>query len=239
MSRSMRYFLSFLIGAAFGGGVSFYICRDHFDKTLSEEVEKFIKTYKEKHPVKKDKPEEKEEPKEIPEKDISKEEFERTNPYGKSIMDENEVVHYETYAKKYRQKSKTKPAADMEKLTTKDMIDMYEDQLEEESFDDEEDDFDDDDIYPDEKHPEPYSVDPQGSAAVNSTYDKVTLLWYSRDDILVVEETDEEFSDAARRLGDGWRKAVGEYETDVAYIRNDQLEEDYEIVRQSGRYFGV
>ena len=204
---------------------------------MAEEVEKFTKTYKEKHPVKQEEPAE--EPKEEPVKDIPNESFERTNPYGKALMDESEVTHYETYAKKYRQKGKTKPAADMEKLTMKDMIDMYEDQLEEETLDDEEEDFDDEDIYPDEKRPEPYSVDPQGSAAVNSTYDKTTLLWYRRDDILIVEDTNEEFSDATKRLGENWRKAVGEYESDVAYIRNDQLEEDYEIIRQNGRYFGA
>lgn len=231
MSSAVKCFVSFVLGGLVGGGISYYILRDHYDKTLAEEIDKFTTKYEEKHDVKREKsthemviniPEQ-------PKKTVT----ENFDP----IMNEKDVVHYESYAKKYR-KGGGKPAADMEKLTTKDMKDMYEEQLEEETFDDEEEDFDDEDIFPDEKRPEPYSVDPQGSTAVNSTYDKTTLLWYSKDDILVVEETDEEFADKDRRLGVGWRKYIGQYEPDMAYIRNDQLEEDYEIVRQNGRYFG-
>ena len=231
MGSAARCFVSFVFGSLLGGGVAYYILRDHYDKTLAEEIDKFTVKYEEKHDVKKEEPAV-ETVIDIPD-EPKKAVTEKFNP----VMNEKDIVHYESYAKKYK-KSSGKPAADMEKLTTKDMKDMYEEQLEEETFDDEEEDFDDEDIFPSEKRPEPYSVDPQGSEAINSTYDKTTLLWYSRDDILVVEETDEEFSDKDKRLGIGWRKYVGQYEPDMAYIRNDQLEEDYEIVRQNGRYYG-
>ena len=227
-----KLFLAFTIGAVSGGITAYYIARDHFDDELTSEVEKVKASYKEKYAETK---------KDIPVKEEVKEPEADPNEQVYDNIVRKQVTHYENYAKKYRTKSKGKPAADMDKLTKKNMLDMYEEGLEEEDFDEDEDTemiYEEDDIFPSEKNPEPYSVDPQGKVASYSSYDKITLIWYSKDDILVFEDSDEEFVNPEDVLGDKWRKCVGQFGPDMAYIRNDNTETDYEIVREDRRYSG-
>lgn len=230
----IKIFCAYLIGCVTGGVISYYILRDKFDNDLFEEVKKVkenVEASDKKDPVK-----DICEPKERREDALKEDD----KVYDKIVK--KQIKHYENFSKKYKSKQKTKPAADMDKLTKKDMLDMYEDRLADETFDDEEDDddndmiYEEDDIFPSEKRPEPYSVDPQGKTASYSSYDKITLIWYSKDDILVFEDSDEEFIHPEDEIGEKWRKCVGQFEPDMAYIRNDNTETDYEIVREDRRY---
>lgn len=127
--------------------------------------------------------------------------------------------------------------------------DMLDDEDEEE--DDDYDDFDDDlesdpasdhrGRFEDFDHPiegpsnRPYSIDSSTFANTNNHYDKITLIWYSVDDVLADEDNERIIDDAI--IGSDWRTQVGKYEPDVAYIRNDGISVDYEIIKEDLSYF--
>lgn len=129
--------------------------------------------------------------------------------------------------------------------------DMLDDEDEDEEEDNDYDDFDDDlesDHASDRRggledfdHPiegpsnRPYSIDSSTFANTNNHYDKLTLIWYSVDDILADEDNERIIDDAI--VGSNWRAQVGKYEPDVAYIRNDGISVDYEIIKEDLSYF--
>lgn len=126
-----------------------------------------------------------------------------------------------------------------------DMLD--EDEEEDDDYDDLDDDLESDPAsdrrggFEDFDHPiegpsnRPYSIDSSTFANTNNHYDKLTLIWYSVDDILADEDNERIIDDAI--VGSDWRAQVGKYEPDVAYIRNDGISVDYEIIKENLSYF--
>lgn len=127
-----------------------------------------------------------------------------------------------------------------------DMLDE-EDEEEDDDYDDFDDDLESDPAsdgsgrFEDFDHPiegpsnRPYSIDSSTFANTNNHYDKITLIWYSVDDILADEDNERIIDDAI--VGSDWRNKVGMYEPDVAYIRNDGISVDYEIIKENLSYF--
>lgn len=226
---SGKIFAGFILGALTGAAACYFVLRSEFEKTMEKEVANF----KEKYAAKREAPKE---------KDISVEVKEKTNEKDPVVTETQEevyddlvkkqVIHYENYAKKYRGKSKPSLDINMEKLTKKDMLDVYEDQLEDETFDDEEED---EDLYPFEEADTPISIDSDKFSS-DTLHDKVTLLYFKKDNLLLVADEDEEFEDPEKFLGDSWDEAIGEFESGVAYIRNDKNLTDYEIIEENGHY---
>lgn len=226
---SGKIFASFLLGSVAGAAACYFVLRSEFEKTMAKEVANF----KEKYAAKKEAPKE---------KDISVEATEKADEKDpvvtetkKEVYDDlvqKQVIHYENYAKKYRGKSKPSLDINMEKLTKKDMLDVYEDQLEDETFDDDEED---EDLYPFEEADTPISIDSDKFSS-DTLHDKVTLLYFKKDNLLLVADEDEEFEDPEKFLGDSWDEAIGEFESGVAYIRNDKNLTDYEIIEENGHY---
>ena len=67
------------------------------------------------------------------------------------------------------------------------------------------------------------------------SYSAATLTCYA--DGVIADSDDERITDVAELLGDDWNEElIGQYEPDVAYIRNDYLMQDFEIVRDLRTY---
>lgn len=168
--------------------------------------------------------------------------------------DEDDRVDTYNYAARSEKLRKANRARAEEKkiyrsVKNQDYLDDMLDEDEEE--DDDYDDLDDDlesDHSPDHgywpenfDHPvegpsnRPYSIDSSTFANTNNHYDKLTLIWYSVDDILADEDNERIIDDAI--VGSDWRNKVGMYEPDVAYIRNDGISVDYEIIKENLSYF--
>lgn len=81
----------------------------------------------------------------------------------------------------------------------------------------------------------PYSITPEEFTILNG-FDKVTLTYYEEDETLVNES--EESVELSIVGFDKDISAFGEYENDVAYIRNERVSTDYEIILVHSSYEG-
>lgn len=93
-------------------------------------------------------------------------------------------------------------------------------------------------IAPSENSSDRYTITPHQFAFENRHYDKITLLYYPADKILVNELTDnEEAVDIT--IGEDALTKFGEFEEDVVYVRNDRIGIDYEVILQpiSSHYY--
>ena len=80
----------------------------------------------------------------------------------------------------------------------------------------------------------PYGISDDDFLLTNREYDKITLVFY--DDGVLSTEDGTVVEDVVYILGPKWMSQVGKYEEDVAYIRNDTVGSDYEIIIQHRNY---
>ena len=66
-------------------------------------------------------------------------------------------------------------------------------------------------------------------------FDKVTLYWWELERILT--EEDMGILDVPDILGTNWESHIGEEEMDVVYVRNENLESDYEVQVKHESYY--
>lgn len=179
------------------------------------------------------------------------------NDYLKSNMDINspkEEVTYEitgtdeevsdsTHA--YSRKPAKKEYMDEKYNSRKAMMDKYESELEDYCVDDEDDEdgADDDDsedgyipTYPKEgPSEEPYGITPDMFMSEHHL-DKVTLIWWEDEGILVTEDDVDMTNELKNTVGYAFDDFFDVYEFDEAYIRNDMNGTDYQIIRKFGSY---
>ena len=79
----------------------------------------------------------------------------------------------------------------------------------------------------------PYAISPDEFGELPD-YDCVSLSYYSNG--ILADDMDEVVDDVDEVVGSGFAKYFGEYEDDVAYIRNDRLRCDYEILKNIDPY---
>ena len=95
-----------------------------------------------------------------------------------------------------------------------------------------------DDYNPRELHDHPYSIPPEGPTGFGmlENYDIVEL--YYTADGRVVDDPDagDLVEDADFKVGEDIADHIGEFDDDVAYIRNDQLCIDYQILKTLNSY---
>lgn len=87
----------------------------------------------------------------------------------------------------------------------------------------------------DEEYKEPYIIMGSEHPLVDSYYDAATLLYYTDDDILVDESTNELFDDI-REVGYDNIEHFANSSDEVCYIRNERLNMEYEIVKFHGSW---
>lgn len=81
----------------------------------------------------------------------------------------------------------------------------------------------------------PYSITPEQFTNEKRNFEKVTLFYFEGNDVLTddMERTTESIEASIGREN---LDKFGEFEEDVAYIRNDRLGIDYEVIRQHATY---
>lgn len=105
-------------------------------------------------------------------------------------------------------------------------------------YDEEEDDEDEDEDEEDENMNEPYSIPPEELGLANGYGDKDSLvvsLDYFADGVLA-DEQGKVVEDADELVGKDFATHFGEYEDDAAYIRNDRIQTDFEILKDGRTY---
>lgn len=81
---------------------------------------------------------------------------------------------------------------------------------------------------------EPYTITEDEFSNTYIHYDKLTLFYYSFDDVLI-DENEDVLDDPEAVVGDGLSR-IGEVEPDTAYIRNDKYGTDYVIIKLNKSY---
>jgi hypothetical protein len=82
----------------------------------------------------------------------------------------------------------------------------------------------------------PYVIKPEDFGSIDE-YEKVSLTYYS--DGILADELDFVIEDVEDAVGKDSLNHFGEYEDDSVFVRNDRLECDYEILRDSRKYVDV
>ncbi len=82
---------------------------------------------------------------------------------------------------------------------------------------------------------EPYGISPDAYGE-NPDYDQIVLIKYR--DGIVADETDIIIDplDLKPLIGENWESFIGEYESDAAFIRNDRLKTDYQVLTDLHTY---
>lgn len=88
------------------------------------------------------------------------------------------------------------------------------------------------------KNDRPFLISPDEYGSVTG-YELTSLTYYEGDGILANDENDEEIEDIDGTVGADFVNYFGEYEEDAAYVRNDILETDFEILRDRRSYSDV
>lgn len=238
----LKQVLIFVSGVAIGAGGAYLILRKKAEGTFEEELRKtreFYSSKEDKFVEEIDALQEKIEEltKTEPEQATLKEEkpvFKSAEkPPLQSILEENgylkkeekadEKSPVETPLVKVNRKKKSSKPKPKKKI---DYDDHYEDE-----------DPEDEDHYNDFDHPEkvsdsPYSITPEQFTKENVFYDKAQFFYYEEDDILTDDMDEQMNAEISTTVGEDFRDHIGEYEPDVAYIRNDAMSSDYEILVQ-------
>lgn len=81
----------------------------------------------------------------------------------------------------------------------------------------------------------PYSISVEDFLMSHKEFDKTTLMFYEGDEVLSTENGDV-VEDINYILGNDWTKYVGKYEDNIAYIRNEKISTDYEVICEKGQY---
>lgn len=101
---------------------------------------------------------------------------------------------------------------------------------------DEEEKWESERIFPEEESDTPYSITPNQFVHEKGYYDKISVYYYDEDDVYCYEN-EEMITNPSDLFGSNI--SFGEFEEDVAYIRNDKLSIDFEIMRQHASYSEV
>lgn len=82
----------------------------------------------------------------------------------------------------------------------------------------------------------PYIISPE-EFGENPYYDTISLTYYS--DKVLTDEDDIEIEDVDGLIGEDSLNHFGEYEDDSVFVRNDELQTDYEILLDERAYYDI
>lgn len=82
-----------------------------------------------------------------------------------------------------------------------------------------------------------YIISPDQFARERFNFDKITLYWWELERIL--SEEDYDILDVPDLLGHDWERHIGEFEKDVVYIRNENMQADYEVIVQHESFYDM
>lgn len=106
--------------------------------------------------------------------------------------------------------------------------------------DEDEEDIEADLLYPTEGdiNPKPYSITPTEFVHSMTNFDKETLLYFEDGGVVIGANDDRVIDSPEDILGIDFTSLFGEFEEDVAYIRNETIATDFEVIKNEGRWSG-
>lgn len=229
MNAYVKYGLIFVGGAAVGGGIGWFVTKKKYEKKVAiyekryeEDKELIEKAEKMIFPKPEVKDEEEEE----------EEEMEDASPDDNLIRAGERAVESYTERMNRRKDDLLRPERmqyDRVSYNSFSKQKIVED-IEEKEVDEvrlkQNDDDPRDDIY---------VISAEQFAHERLGFDKVTLYWWELERIL--SEEDMAILDVPDILGTGWEGKIGTEEKDVVYVRNENLETDYEVVVQHNSFY--
>lgn len=87
-----------------------------------------------------------------------------------------------------------------------------------------------------EDYPRPYIISP-ADFSENFEYDTVDITYYA--DGVLCDENNEPLEDIKNTIGEDAVEHIGEFTPDAAYVRNERLKCDYEILRDERNYADI
>lgn len=235
MAKGIGYFIS----GAVTGAVATYVIMKSKQETVRKEAQKEIDLIKKDYTWKK------------VTDDVDSDDDESSKE-DEEEEDHRQVYNYAARSEKMRKahRERDEERKIFRSVMNQDYLNDLIDEGEEDEEDDDDDIYSDSDPYPDGRpdsgaddvlhpsegsHDRPFSISADLFANTCNHFDKCTLIWYSVDDVLT-DESNERIVDFGI-VGHDWRKHVGEYEKDVAYIRNEAISVDYEIIKENLSFF--
>lgn len=115
-----------------------------------------------------------------------------------------------------------------------------ENDADDDTSDEDEEDIEADLVYPTEGdiNPKPYSITPTEFVHSMTNFDKETLLYFEDGGMVVGANDDRVIDSPEDILGIDFTSLFGEFEEDVAYIRNETIATDFEVIKNEGRWSG-
>ena len=219
-----------IFGIAAGAFFSFLFTKDYYEKQSEErikEMEKEVKAYGKKLSERNQK--------------LKDELLSKVDEYVESVDDtilrgkkEGNYIRYDgriNASGESMDKAIKEAFSDSKKKYVETVNENYGDGEEEENDEDDEDEMP---LYPREPREGPYSITPQSFADEFPWHDKMTLIYYEGDKTLIYGEGYEpvEIED----VGADFASHIGEFEAGTAYIRNELVGTDYEIILNKGAF---
>lgn len=222
----MNKYIWFVMGLI-AGSVATYICvRDEFERISDEEIESVKEVYKN-MAASKEKAKDNEEQKEAYKKMVDRSGYNYSQPIDqvedvredilekhKKTIEATEIVHHNVFEDIETEKEENSENTEDEQIESE-RLQRYNRELSEQN--------------------KPYTISPEEFVQDKREYDKITLEYYD-DGFLVEEVSGDIVNDISTAVGYESLNKFGEYEEDVAYVRNDVFETDYEIIRQHCDY---
>lgn len=231
---------SFVFGFALGGVTVYFATKESFKKEEEEAINSIREYYRDKD-IQRD-------------KNMAEELNKRKSEMAEDILNAKSEAEHINYTNKYTEKEEHqnhKPKEGkrpVKEPSKKDIIqnalNEYEEELEDSTdifYDEEEEE--EKNYYPsdytptEQPAPIPFAISPNEFANGRLYYEKMDLAYYEDDDILIDEYSENIIDDLMNTVGAGFKSKFDEYETGVAYIRNEKIGTDYCIVKHKGSYF--
>ena len=236
MNAYVKYGLIFVGGAAVGGSIGWFVTKKKYEKQMDEAVEREVKDVREwyeRHY---------EEDKELIEKADLLLGTRFTSKMISEVEDTEEVVEDESPDDNLVRAGERAVESYTERMNRRkdDLLRperMQYDRVSYNSFskqkiveDIEEKEVDEVRLKQNDDDPRDdiYVISAEQFAHERLGFDKVTLYWWELERIL--SEEDMAILDVPDILGTGWEGKIGTEEKDVVYVRNENLETDYEVV---------
>lgn len=222
MGDNTKLMMTGLIGAAFGGLLTYVLMKDRIREEAEEEIEAMREYYQDMV------------------KDVEEDYFEEMKGLVEELDDEERLEgKYTDYTKKYlpdenedfeRGQSLVRPKKVVREVPEP-TIDIV---LEEEELDDP--DYEGDPHEDEYEYDEPYVISKDDFENSFTHLEKITMSYYDHDDILA-DENDEAIPNPISVVGDALVR-FGEESGDknIVYVRNPELEIDYEVVRMNDSF---
>lgn len=205
--------LIFVAGSGIGFGVGWYLTKKKYEAMMDDEIEEQVEETKRYY-------------KELIDQN-------RKEPVGEVVKDTPHVEKQESYTDRMNRRRDDLLRSERVQYETYSVKENHENpndiyrEVDEEVLRNNDDNPSTDIFY----------ITPDQFAREEYRYDKVTLYWWELNRVL----TDEDLAtvDVPEVIGLGFEQHIGRYETDMVYVRNRNMETDYEVIVKHDDLYSV